>query len=80
MPDDDELLTRDELIAYLKLDSEGGDVAERVRNLIRRHGLPVLRRGRLQRFRRSHVDAWLAGERFGKKRVRSAGPAKASVP
>jgi excisionase family DNA binding protein len=70
--DQDELMTRDELIGYLKLDAEAGDVAERVRNLIRRHGLPVLRCGRLQRFRRSHVDAWLAGERFGNKTLRPA--------
>ncbi len=67
MADHDELMTRDELIGYLKLDAEGGDPTERVRNLIRRHGLPVLRCGRLLRFRRSHVDQWLAGERFGNK-------------
>lgn len=54
-----DLLTPDELIAYLRLDAGGGDPHERLRNLIRRHRLPVLRIGRLQRFRRGAVDAWL---------------------
>lgn len=53
------LLTPAEVIGYLRLDTDGRDPAERLRNLIRRHGLPTIKRGRLQLFRRSAVDAWL---------------------
>ena len=54
-----ELLTPLEAIAYLRLDAEGGNAAERLRNLVRRQRLPVLKRGRFQRYRRSEIDAWL---------------------
>jgi hypothetical protein len=58
------LLTPAELIVYLRLDAAGGNVAERLRNLIRRQSLPVIRQGRLQLFRRAAVEAWLdAGQR-----------------
>jgi hypothetical protein len=62
-----ELLTRDEAIAYLRLDADNRDPNERLRNLVRRQGLPMIRRGRLQLFRRAAVDAWLDGERFSRK-------------
>jgi excisionase family DNA binding protein len=58
METDAPLLTAEELIAYLRLDTEGNP-AERLRNLIRRQGLPVIRRGQLLRFRKSAVDQWL---------------------
>ena len=61
-----DLLTRDDAIVYLRLDAEPGDPAERLRNLIRRQRLPVLKRGRLQRFRRSAINAWLDGNRHGR--------------
>ena len=35
------------------------DPAERLRNLVRRQGLPVVRRGRLLVFRKAAVDQWL---------------------
>lgn len=61
------LLTVAEVIGYLRLDVDGGDAAERLRNLVRRHGLPIIRRGRRQWFRRDAVDAWLeAGQRGGR--------------
>ena len=60
------LLTAAEAIAYLRLDTDGRDAAERLRNLIRRHGLPVIRRGSLKLFRRAAIDAWLdKGQRGG---------------
>lgn len=67
-----ELLTPAELIAYLRLDADDRDSAERLRNLIRRQRLPVLRRGRLQLFRRSDVDAWLDGSASGHRTPRPA--------
>lgn len=63
-----ELLTPDEAIAYLGLDREGGDARERLRNLMRRQKLPHSKRGRLLRFRRSEIEAWLDGENKGHKR------------
>lgn len=65
--DQPELMTAPETIAYLRLDADDRDPAERLRNLIRRQRLPVLRRGRLQLFRRSEVDAWLAGDRNARR-------------
>jgi hypothetical protein len=62
-----ELLTPADVIAYLRLDADGRDPGERLRNLVRRQGLPMIRRGRLQLFRRSAIDAWLDGERDGRK-------------
>jgi hypothetical protein len=63
-----ELLTPAEAIEYLRLDADGCDAAERLRNLVRRQGLPVIRRGRLQRFRRSAIDTWLdGGQRSGRR-------------
>jgi excisionase family DNA binding protein len=56
-----ELLTRAEIIEYLRLDTDDRNAAERLRNLIRRQGLPFLKRGRLFLFRKSAVDAWLNG-------------------
>ena len=62
-----ELLTPDEAIRYLRLDAEPGDPRERLRNLVRRQGLPCLRRGKLRRFRRSELMAWLSGERIARR-------------
>lgn len=62
-----ELLTPSEAVAYLRLDADGGNSAEKLRNLIRRHGLPVCKRGNLQRFRRSEIDRWLNGERVSRR-------------
>lgn len=62
-----DLMTNSETISYLRLDAEPGDPVERLRNLIRRQQLPVLKRGRLQRFRRDELDAWLRGERITRK-------------
>lgn len=61
-----DLLTPGETITYLRLDAEGGNPAERLRNLIRRQRLPVIKRGRLHRFRRTAIDAWLDGSKAGK--------------
>jgi len=58
-----DLLTAAETIAYLRLDAAAGDAGERLRNLVRRQGLPEKRRGRLVLFRRSEIDAWLNGEK-----------------
>lgn len=58
-----DLLTAGEAITYLRLDVDNRNPAERLRNLIRRHGLPAIRRGRLLLFRRSAVDAWLDGRK-----------------
>lgn len=58
-PDGPPLLTATETIAYLRLDADERDPAERLRNLIRRQRLPCIRRGRLLLFRRAAVDAWL---------------------
>ena len=57
-----DLLTADEAIRYLRLDGDGRKPKERLRNLIRRQGLPEIRRGRLQLFRRSAIDKWLDGD------------------
>jgi excisionase family DNA binding protein len=71
-----EWLTREETIGYLGLDREGGDPAERLRTLCRRQRLPFVRRGRLLRFNRRAIDAWLeAGSRGG----RTATPARLAV-
>jgi hypothetical protein len=53
------LMTADETMAYLRLNVDERDPAERLRNLVRRQRLPDIRRGKLQLFRRSAVDAWL---------------------
>jgi len=66
-----ELLTAAETITYLRLDTDQRNPAERLRNLIRRQGLPVIRRGTLRLFRRSAIDAWLdAGQRGRFRHVR----------
>jgi hypothetical protein len=63
-----DLLTAADAIAYLRLDADGRDAGERLRNLVRRQGLPMIRRGRLQLFRRAAVDAWLdGGQRNGRR-------------
>jgi excisionase family DNA binding protein len=56
-------LTQPETIAYLRLDVDDRDAAERLRNLIRRQGLPVVRRGRLVLFNREALDIWLTNGR-----------------
>lgn len=70
-----ELLTAEEVITYLRLDTKGGDPMERLRSLIRRQQLPRLGRGHVIRFRRSEIDAWLAGERIV-RRQRIHSPAR----
>ncbi len=67
MSNDADLMTPEETIAYLLLDREGGDAKERLRNLVRRQRLPRIQRGRLVRFRRSAIDAWLAAGDKGRK-------------
>ena len=54
-----EFLTASEVIELLRLGTDDRNPSERLRNLIRRHGLPVIRRGKLRLFRRSAIDAWL---------------------
>jgi Helix-turn-helix domain len=54
-----DLLTALEAIIYLRLNEDDRDPVERLRNLIRRQGLPQIRRGKLRLFRRSAIDAWL---------------------
>ena len=51
-------LTAAEAIAYLKLGSQSA-----LYRLIREHGLPFCRVGRLYRFDRAEVDAWAHGHR-----------------
>jgi excisionase family DNA binding protein len=55
-----EIMTAEDAIRYLRLDVDGRDPAERLRNLVRRQGLPAVRRGQLQLFRKVAVDEWLA--------------------
>lgn len=55
------LMVEGELISYLRLDADNRNSRDRVRNLIRRQGLPVIRRGRLQLFRKTAIDTWLDG-------------------
>ena len=62
----DHLMTVQEVISYLRLDAETGDPRERLRNLVRRQGLPRAGRGRLQRFRRAAIDAWLDNKPRGR--------------
>lgn len=57
------LLTPAEAISYLRLNVDQRDPAERLRNLVRRQGLPCIRRGRLLLFRRSAIDAWADGRK-----------------
>ena len=64
-----ELLTASETVSYLRLNTDACNPLERLRNLIRRHGLPVIRRGGLQLFRRSEIDSWLDAGRRGGRRV-----------
>ena len=54
-----EMLTQEDLIRYLRLDVDERNPIERVRNLMRYQGLPVIRRGRLLLFRKTAVDEWL---------------------
>lgn len=49
-------MTAAEAIAYLRIGSESA-----LYRLIREHQLPFLRVGRLYRFDRAEVDAWLHG-------------------
>lgn len=62
----DDWLTEVEAIAYLKLDGMKGDAKERMRNLIRRKGLPYyeLARG-LRQYRRTELEAWRNEQRQG---------------
>jgi hypothetical protein len=53
------MMTEAETIAYLRLDVDERNPAERLRNLVRRQRLPCVRRGRLILYRRAAVDAWL---------------------
>jgi hypothetical protein len=62
----DDWLSETEAITYLKLDALKGDARERMRNLIRRRGLPFyeLARG-LRQYRRTELDAWRNEQRQG---------------
>jgi len=51
-------LTAAETIAYLNLGSQSA-----LYRLIREHGLPFCRVGRLYRFDRAEIDAWAHGHR-----------------
>lgn len=68
-----EMLTQDDLIRYLRLDVDDRDPVERVRNLMRYQGLPVIRRGRLLLFRKTAVDNWLDVPARGKYARRRLG-------
>lgn len=57
------LMTEPETISYLRLDIDDRKPGDRLRNLIRRQGLPVIRRGRLRLFRKTAVDSWLDASR-----------------
>jgi hypothetical protein len=61
------LMTRYEVIAYLRLDLDDRDSAERLRNLIRRQRLPVIKRGKLLLFRKKSIDDWLSAAETGYK-------------
>jgi hypothetical protein len=66
-----ELLTEAEAIAFLRLDTDAGNPKEKLRNLIRRHGLPYVDRGGVRVFRRSSIDAWLTErERAPRRRAK----------
>jgi hypothetical protein len=54
-----EVMTAEDTIRYLRLGVDNRDPAERLRNLVRRQGLPVVRRGRLLVFRKTAIDQWL---------------------
>jgi hypothetical protein len=54
-----EFMTRDEVIAYLRLDADERNPQERLRNLERRQRLPVIKKGKLRLYRRSAIDTWL---------------------
>jgi hypothetical protein len=62
----DDWRSETEAITYLKLDALKGDARERMRNLIRRRGLPFyeLARG-LRQYRRTELDAWRNEQRQG---------------
>ena len=69
MPDPERpILTPEEVIQFLRLDDGAGKPKERLRNLIRRQGLPVVRVGRLVRFRRTDVENWLDTKTRGVRR------------
>lgn len=69
MPEHEPLLmTPPEVISLLRLDDGAGDAKERLRNLVRRQGLPVVRAGRLTLFRRADVNRWLDGKTRGGRR------------
>ena len=59
---DHELMTADETIRYLRLDTDDRDPHERLRSLARYQHLPRLKRGRLILYRRADIDRWLAGD------------------
>lgn len=63
-----DLMTLDELARFLRLDSDRpGKPANKVRSLVRRHALPVIRRGRLQLYSRSAILEWLNPDRTAAK-------------
>jgi excisionase family DNA binding protein len=57
-------LSPEETVAYLRLENQ-----EQLRNLIRRHGLPVCKRGHLRLFRRADIDAWLISPHSRRRRT-----------
>jgi hypothetical protein len=76
-----EMLTQEDLIRYLRLDVDDRAPAERLRNLIRHQGLPVVRRGRLLLFRKTAVDNWLdvtARGKYARSRPGRGVPAKSN--
>ena len=72
-PIDNDWLTEDEAIVYFKLDQLKGNAKERMRNLIRRKGLPYyeLARG-IRQYRRDELDAWREQQKRGPQIVNSA--------
>lgn len=52
-------LTESEAIAYLRLNIDGRDPKERLRNLVRRQGLPRVRKGKVILYPRQKIDEWL---------------------
>ena len=60
---EDQLLTVDELSAYVKLKVGS------IHNMVSRREIPFVKAGRLLRFRKSEIDAWLQSHRVAEEEV-----------